>query len=99
MGDIVRKLIMDSFADIFYSQAAENLRVMREELIGLELPGVYNKFLTSLKKSILTGELNGDRREMWFKHIIGGKLSLITSDESEVSDVTGEQAKAVSIFC
>lgn len=99
MGGIVRKLITDSFADLFYSQAAENLRVMREELIGLELPGVYNKFLTSLKKSILTGELDGDRREMWFKHIIGGKLSLITSDESEVSDVTGEQAQAVSVFC
>ncbi|KAM7202081.1 ATP-dependent DNA helicase, partial [Naviculisporaceae sp. PSN 640] len=94
MGQIIRKLIEDSFADVLYPRAAENLRVVREELIGLELPGVYNKLLTSLKKSILTGELNGDRREMWFKYIIGGKLSLITSEESEVSDVTEEQAKA-----
>lgn len=94
MGQIIRKLIEDSFADLFYSRAAENLRVMREELIGLELPGIYNKFLASLKKSILTGELNGDRREMWFKHIIGGKLGLITSEESDVSDVTEEQARA-----
>ncbi|KAM7197748.1 ATP-dependent DNA helicase [Rhypophila sp. PSN 637] len=94
MGQIIRKLIEDSFADLFYSRAAENLRVMREELLGLELPGMYNKFLTALKKSILSGELNGDRREMWFKHIVAGKLSLITSEESEVSDVTEEQAKA-----
>ncbi|KXX73983.1 ATP-dependent DNA helicase II subunit 2 [Madurella mycetomatis] len=94
MGEIVRKLIHDSFADLFYARAAENLRVMREELIGLEFPALYNKFLTALKKSILSGELNGDRREMWFKHIIGGHLSLITQDESEVSEVAEDEAKA-----
>lgn len=96
MGEIIRKLIQDSFADVFYARAAENLRVMREELIELEFPALYNKFLTALKKSILSGELNGDRREMWFKHIIGGHLSLITQDESEVSEVTEDEAKAVS---
>ena len=98
MGDIVRKLIQDSFADLFYSRAAENLRVMREELINLEVPTLYNKFLKGLKQSILSGELNGDRREMWFKHIIGGQLSLITQDESEVSVVTAAEAKEVSVF-
>ncbi|KAH6624996.1 ATP-dependent DNA helicase II subunit 2 [Chaetomium sp. MPI-SDFR-AT-0129] len=96
MGEIVRKLIHDSFADLFYARAAENLRVMREELISLEVPGLYNKFLTGLKKSILSGELDGDRREMWFKHIVGGRLGLISQDESEVSEVTADEAKAVS---
>ncbi|GAB1320615.1 ATP-dependent DNA helicase yku80 [Madurella fahalii] len=95
MGEIVRKLIHDSFADVSYARAAENLRVMREELIGLEFPALYNRFLTALKKSMLSGELNGDRREMWFKHIIGGHLSLITQDESEVSEVTEDEAKTV----
>ena len=98
MGAIVRKLIQDSFADLFYGRAAENLRVMREELVNLELPALYNKFLTGLKKSILSGELNGDRREMWFKHIIGGRLSLVTQEESEVSEVTADEAKAVSLY-
>ncbi|KAH6850278.1 ATP-dependent DNA helicase II subunit 2 [Chaetomium sp. MPI-CAGE-AT-0009] len=94
MGQIVRKLIQDSFADLFYARAAENLRVMREELISLEVPGLYNKFLTGLKKSILSGELDGDRREMWLKHIVGGHLGLITQDESEVSEVAADEAKA-----
>lgn len=98
MGDIVRKLIHDSFADVSYARAAENLRVMREELVSLEVPGLYNKFLRGLKKSILSGELNGDRREMWFKHIIGGQLGLITQDESEASEVTADEAKAVSLL-
>ncbi|KAL2128043.1 hypothetical protein VTI74DRAFT_9790 [Chaetomium olivicolor] len=97
MGDVVRKLIHDSFADLFYARAAENLGVMREELINLEVPGLYNKFMTGLKKSILSGELNGDRREMWFKHIIGGRLGLITQDESEVSEVTADEAKAFAV--
>jgi ATP-dependent DNA helicase 2 subunit 2 len=96
MGGIVRKLIQDSFADVAYARAAENLRVMREELVGLELPGLYNKFVTGLKKSILSGELNGDRREMWFNYVVGGRLGLITQEESEVSEVTANEAKAVS---
>ncbi|KAK0621247.1 SPOC like C-terminal domain-containing protein [Bombardia bombarda] len=96
MGDIVRKLVADSFADVLYAQAAEKLGVMREELIGLELPGVYNKFVTGLKKSILSGELNGDRREMWFKFVVGGRLGLVTGEESEVSEVEEEEARAVS---
>lgn len=90
MGEIIKKLIQESFADLNYERAAENLRVMREELIGLEMPVLYNKFLTSLKSNILSGALDGDRREMWFKYIIGGHLSLITSDESEMSGVTAE---------
>ncbi|KAL2271739.1 hypothetical protein VTJ83DRAFT_1110 [Remersonia thermophila] len=94
MGEIVRKLIRDSFADVLYPRAAENLRVMREELIALELPGLYNKYVAGLKKSILSGELDGDRREMWFRHVVAGRLGLITKDESEVSEVTAEEAKA-----
>jgi ATP-dependent DNA helicase 2 subunit 2 len=96
MGEIVRKLIRDSFADLFYARAAENLRVMREELIGLEVPGLYNDFLRGLKKSVLSGELDGDRREMWFKYVVGGHLGLITREESEVSEVTTAEAKEVS---
>ncbi|KAK0748664.1 SPOC like C-terminal domain-containing protein [Apiosordaria backusii] len=96
MGDIIRKLIKDSFADVFYSRAAENLGVMREELLGFEMPTLYNKYLRALKKSLLSGELDGDRRGMWYKHVVGGNLGLITKEELDVSDVTEEEAKQVS---
>lgn len=96
MGDIIRKLISDSFADVLYPRAAENLRVMREELISMEVPTLYNTYLTELKGSLLSGELNGDRREMWFRWVVGGRLGLITQDESEVSEVNEDEAKAVS---
>ncbi len=96
MGDITRKLIQDSYAGMQYSRAAENLSVMRQQLVGLEMPGLYNKFLTSLKKSLLSGELNGDRREMWYGHVVSGHLGLITKGESEASEVTEEEANSVS---
>ncbi|KAJ4414406.1 ATP-dependent DNA helicase yku80 [Neurospora sp. IMI 360204] len=94
MGDIIRKLISDSFANVLYPRAAENLRVMREEVISMEVPTLYNKYITGLKESLLSGELNGDRREMWFRWVVGGRLGLITQDESEVSEVSEEEAKA-----
>lgn len=98
LGKIVASLIHDSFADINYDRAAENIRVMREELINLEEPGLYNSFLRDLRKKIDGGDLNGDRREMWRGKIIPGRLNLITQRESEASDVTDEEAKNVSVF-
>lgn len=98
LGKIVASLIHDSFADINYDRATENIRVMREELINLEEPGLYNSFLRDLRKKIDGGDLNGDRREMWRGKIIPGRLNLITQRESEASDVTDEEAKNVSVF-
>lgn len=96
LGEIVCTLIRDSFADINYDRAAENMRVMREELINLEEPGFYNAFLRELKAKIDGGDLNGDRREMWRERIIPGHLNLITERESEASDVTEAEAKKVN---
>ncbi|KLU87525.1 hypothetical protein MAPG_06524 [Magnaporthiopsis poae ATCC 64411] len=91
MGVIIRNLIHDSMGDSNYDRATENLRVMRDELVALEEPELYNGYLRSLKKSIAAGELSGDRREMWW-HIKLGKLGLVSKKESDVSNVTEEEA-------
>ncbi|KAK0722931.1 SPOC like C-terminal domain-containing protein [Lasiosphaeria miniovina] len=96
IGGIVRELVRESFADLSYGRAAEDLRVMRETCVDLELPALYNKFLTALKTSILSGELDGDRRQMWTEHIVGRGLGLIARDESEVSDVAVAEALKAS---
>lgn len=90
MGVIIRNLIHDSMGDSNYDRATENMRVMRDELVALEEPGLYNDYLRSLKKMIAAGELNGDRREMWW-HIKLGKLGLVSKKESDVSTVTEEE--------
>jgi len=97
MGEIVRQLITDSFADSLYARAKENLGVMRWELIALEEPALYNSFVTDLKKRLLSGALGGDRRDMWLQ-IKVSRLGLIDNTQSEVSTVSREDAEEVS-FC
>ncbi|KAL8420063.1 hypothetical protein RB594_003006 [Gaeumannomyces avenae] len=91
MGVIIRDLIQNSMGDANYDRATENMRVMRDELVGLEEPELYNDFVRSLKKMIATGGLCGDRREMWW-YIKLGKLGLVSTKESDVSTVTDEEA-------
>jgi ATP-dependent DNA helicase 2 subunit 2 len=97
-GDITRKLIQDSFASTLYEQAEANIRVMRRELIVQDEPDLYNSFIRTLKKSLLSGELNGDRRDMWRDHIVAQRLGLITKEESDVSDVTDNDAQEVRML-
>lgn len=95
MGAIVRTLVTDSFGDSKYAQATECLGTMREELINLEEPEMYNTFIRDLKKSLLSGALGGDRRDFWFK-LRWARLGLIDQAQSEVSSVTHEVAEEVS---
>lgn len=95
MGGIIRTLITDSFGDSKYDQAMECLGVLREELINLEEPGLYNTFIKDVKKNMLSGAYGGDRRDFWFQ-IRGAKMGLIDTRQSEVSDVLPEAADEVS---
>ena len=95
MGAIVRSLITDSFGDGKYGQAVECMGTMRDELVNLEEPDVYNSFARDLKKSLLSGALGGDRRDFWFKMRFL-RLGLVDQDQSETSKVTPEEADEVS---
>lgn len=95
MSGITRSLITYSLGDSGYGRAVENIGVMREELIILEMPELYNDMIIDLRKKLLGGELGGDRRDLWFK-LRGLKLGLVTKDNCELSDVTEEQAAEVS---
>lgn len=95
MGTIATSLVTDSFGDSKYAQALECLGVMREELINLEEPSLYNVFVRGFKKQLLSGALGGDRRDFWFK-MRWSKLGLIDQKQSEVSDVIPEVAEEVS---
>lgn len=96
LGDIIRKWIASSFGDNTYDQAVEAVRVMREECISLEEPGVYNDFVLDLKHKLLKEELQGDRREMWWR-IRVNKLGLIEKKTSSASEVDEVEAKKVLI--
>lgn len=95
MGDIIRSLVTESFGDSKYDQAMECIGVMREELINIEEPKLFNSFIRNLKKALLSGTLGGDRRDFWFK-IRYGKLGLIDKTQADTSDVTLDDADQVS---
>jgi ATP-dependent DNA helicase 2 subunit 2 len=95
MGGVIRSLVAHSLGDSGYGRALENLAVMREVLIDMEEPGLYNNFVSDMKKRLLAGELGGDRRDMFWE-IRKAKLGLIDENTSEVSKVTVEDANEVS---
>ncbi|KZZ95922.1 ATP-dependent DNA helicase II subunit 2 [Moelleriella libera RCEF 2490] len=92
MGAIVRSLITNSFGDSKYEQAMECLSTLREEMIELEEPSLYNDFVRDLKKGLLSGALGGDRRDFWFK-IRWARMGLVGKEQSEPSEVTPDEAE------
>lgn len=97
LGTIIETQIKDSFGDINYGRAIEELDVMRSEMIEIEEPTIYNDYVRTLKTKLLKGELSGDRRDMWYE-LKKAELGLIDSKQSESSNVTKEDAKQVSFF-
>jgi len=95
MGQIIQNLISKSFGDHGYGRAEENLRAMREGLKELDRPDAYNDFMRSLKEKLAKNALGGPREDMWWR-ITTSKLGLISSVESEVTDLTEQEAKDVS---
>lgn len=68
---------------------------MRDEMIEIEEPAVYNDFVRDLKRKLLAGELGGDRRDMW-EEVRKNRLGLVEKGQSESSEVGEEEAKEVS---
>ena len=95
MGDVVQSLVKESMGDKNYDRAIENIGVLRDACVGLEVPELYNDFLKDLKKKIFSDALGVGRKEMWGRLRLTGKLGLITKSESEVSNITEDEAKQV----
>ncbi|GME54007.1 Ku70/Ku80 arm [Neofusicoccum parvum] len=92
LSSIIQDYIRHSMGDSGYQRAVEAIRVMKEEMLELEEPGVFNDFLKDLKKKIFSEELGGDRKEMWYR-IRVNKLGLIDKRATNLSDVTEEESK------
>lgn len=95
MTTIIENYIRHSTGDSGYGRATEAIRVMREELDDMEEPVLFNEFMRQLRKKILGGDLGGERREMWWR-IRANRLGLLDKKHNARSDVSEEDAKAVS---
>lgn len=93
MSTIVEDLIKTSFGEKNYDRVLEILGALRGEMIEMEEPELYNHALRQIKKKIMAKELGGDRTELWYKIRIS-KLGLISSDVSNTSEVSREEAES-----
>lgn len=91
LGAVIENQIRDSFGDIAYSRAVEELGVMRDEMIEIDEPGIYNDYIRSMKVKLLGEKLGGERREMWYE-IRKSRLGLIDKKVSESSNVDEKEA-------
>jgi ATP-dependent DNA helicase 2 subunit 2 len=98
MGAIIRDMVTKSFGDQDYDRAIEHIGVLRDTTIEYEYPGLFNSFMRDFKTRLLSGEFDGNRRELWWK-IKSARLGLVDSNASEHSKVTTEEAAEVSTPC
>ena len=95
LGKIVEKHVTDSFGGNLYGKAIEEMRVMREEMIEVEEPGVYNTVVRKLKERLVKEELGGERKDFWYE-LRKNRLGLIDKKASEQSDIGEDEAREVS---
>lgn len=91
MASILQDWILNSFGEANYDRVLEGLGVIREEMLGMEEPALYNDLLRDLKKKLMAGKLGSNRTDLWYK-IRVNKLGLIADDASPSSDVTRAEA-------
>lgn len=97
MTTILEDQIRTSFGEKNDGRVLEGLGLIREEMIGLEEPTLYNDALRQIKSKMVNGDLGGNRKELWWK-IRVNKLGLIAQDVSPQSDVDREEADAFMIL-
>ena len=94
LGKIIEGRIRDSFGDIAYARVLEEIRTLREEMIEMEEPAVFNNFARHLKRKLLAEELGGNRKDFWWE-FRKSKLGLIDRKAAATSDATEEDARLV----
>lgn len=79
---IIYDWIRYSVGNYKYGLVLEALGAMRQEMVELEFPDMYNEILRDLKAKVLQGDLGGERKELWFL-IRKTRLLLVTAKEAQ----------------
>ncbi|KAK3636948.1 ATP-dependent DNA helicase yku80 [Elasticomyces elasticus] len=97
LKDIIYDWVKHSVGKVNYAKSVEAIRVMREEMNEIDLPGYYNEIMWELRTKLLAGELGENRGEMWYQ-IRVNKLGLLKASEADggVSDEEANKWRAAS---
>ncbi|TVY78109.1 ATP-dependent DNA helicase II subunit [Lachnellula suecica] len=92
MAKIVREMFIAPEKDFSHGRVLENIRVIRSEMIELEMPEIYNSFIQDFKKTLATSKgPRGDPKEFWYM-MKKARLGLIDKVELEHSEIPKEEA-------
>ncbi|KAK1089314.1 ATP-dependent DNA helicase yku80 [Friedmanniomyces endolithicus] len=80
LKNIVFDWIRHSVGNSGYGRALEAIRVMREEMVDMETPAIYNEIMQELRTKLLAGDLGEGRGEMRY-HVVTKKLGLIKASD------------------
>ncbi|MCJ1432282.1 ATP-dependent DNA helicase II subunit 2 [Xylographa pallens] len=90
--NIIEKHVKDSFGDSSYDRVIAEMTALREEMIEMEEPGLWNDWLKKLKEKLRGDSLGAGRNELWWR-IRKDKLGLVIKSEMEVSDIGDDEAR------
>jgi ATP-dependent DNA helicase 2 subunit 2 len=82
LAAIIEDRVRESFGDMKYNQAIEEMGVFREQAIDLEEPAFYNEWIRAFKKKLVAGRLGGERGDFWRK-VKSARLGLAFEEEEE----------------
>ena len=91
---IIEKHIKDSFGDSNYHRVIAEMTALRQEMIEMEEPSLWNDWLKKLKEKLRSDGLGTGRDELWWR-IRKDKLGLVVNSEMEVSDIGDDEARQV----
>ncbi|MCJ1315668.1 ATP-dependent DNA helicase II subunit 2 [Xylographa vitiligo] len=89
---IIEKHIKDSFGDSNYHRVIAEMTALRQEMIEMEEPSLWNDWLKKLKEKLRSDGLGTGRDELWWR-IRKDKLGLVVKSEMEVSDIGDDEAR------
>ncbi|MCJ1398141.1 ATP-dependent DNA helicase II subunit 2 [Xylographa trunciseda] len=89
---IIERHIKDSFGDSNYDRVVAEMTALREEMIEMEEPGLWNDWLKKLKEKLRGDGLGAGRDELWWR-VRKDKLGLVVKSESEVSEIGDDEAR------
>lgn len=100
MVKIIHKMVTQIKDGFTLERVAENIRVLRTELLEHEVPTFYNDFIRDFKQKLAKEEFDGfsnDKRPLWAL-LRKGRLGLIDNEALQKSDVSKEEADEVSLL-
>ena len=100
MAEVIYKMVANTLTDGSFDIVTANMRVLRSQMMDLEMPEIYNDFIRAFKQKLIAGELfennfASNERELWFR-VKSKRLGLIDKEVSEHSDISKEEAAQVS---